>query len=44
MTSSRFDLCCEILKYLQVYEPYWSIVWQEWGRTHMDLNERRKIN
>ena len=35
--------CCEILKYSQVYEPYQSIVGQERGRTHMDLNERRKI-
>ena len=35
--------CCEILKYSQVYEPYWSIVGQERGRTHRDLNERRKI-
>ena len=35
--------CCEILKYLQVYEPYRSIVGQEQGRTHRDLNERRKI-
>ena len=26
--------CCEILKYLQVYEPYLSIVGQERGRTH----------
>ena len=36
--------CCEILKYSQVYEPYRSIVGQERGRTHRDLNERRKIN
>ena len=35
--------CCEILKYSQVYEPYWSIVGQERGRTHRDLYERRKI-
>ena len=35
--------CCEILKYSQVYEPYRSIVGQERGRTHRDLNERRKI-
>ena len=35
--------CCEILKYSQVYEPYRSIVGQERGRTHKDLNERRKI-
>ena len=35
--------CCEILKYSQVYEPYRSIVGQEWGRTHRDLNGRRKI-
>ena len=35
--------CCEILKYSQVYEPYQSIVGQERGRTHRDLNERRKI-
>ena len=35
---------CEILKYSQVYEPYRSIVWQERGRTHRDLNECRKIN
>ena len=37
-------LCCEILKYSQVYEPYWSIVWQERGRTHSDLNKCWKIN
>ena len=36
--------CCEILKYSQVYEPYRSIVGQERGRTHRNLNERRKIN
>ena len=35
--------CCEILKYSQVYEPYRSIVGQERGRTHRDLNEHRKI-
>ena len=35
--------CCEILKYSQVYEPYRSIVGQERGQTHRDLNERRKI-
>ena len=35
--------CCEILKYSQVYELYRSIVGQEWGRTHRDLNERKKI-
>ena len=35
--------CCEILKYSQVYEPYRSIVGQERGRIHRDLNERRKI-
>ena len=35
--------CCEILKYSQVYEPYRSIVGQEQGRTHKDLNEHRKI-
>ena len=35
---------CEILKYSQVYELYWSIVWQEQGRTHKDFNECRKIN
>ena len=35
--------CCEILKYSQVYKPYRSIVGQERGRTHRDLNERRKI-
>ena len=35
--------CCEILKYLQVYETYRSIVGQEQGRTHRDLNEHRKI-
>ena len=34
--------CCEILKYSQVYEPYRSIVGQERGQTHKDLNERRK--
>ena len=33
----------EILKYSQVYEQYRSIVGQERGRTHRDLNERRKI-
>ena len=38
-----YRLCCEILKYSQVYEPYESIVGQERGRTHRDLNERRKI-
>ena len=37
------DTCCEILKYSQVYELYQSIVGQERGRTHRDLNERRKI-
>ena len=37
------EYCCEILKYSQVYEPYRSIVGQERGRTHRDLNERRKI-
>ena len=37
------EFCCEILKYSQVYEPYRSIVGQERGRTHRDLNERRKI-
>ena len=36
--------CCEILKYLQVYELYQNIVWQEQGRIHKDLNESRKIN
>ena len=35
--------CCEILKYSLVYEPYRSIIGQERGRTHRDLNERRKI-
>ena len=35
---------CEILKYSQVYEPYQSIVWQERGQTHRDLNGFRKIN
>ena len=42
---SEFDIqyCCEILKYSQVYEPYRNIVGQERGRTHRDLNERRKI-
>ena len=45
LTLSRLfkSLCCEILKYSQVYEPYRSIVGQERGRTHRDLNERRKI-
>ena len=38
------NCCYEILKYLQVYESYRSIVGQERGRTHKDLNERRKIN
>ena len=44
-TASRIvaGKCCEILKYSQVYEPYRSIVGQERGRTHRDLNERRKI-
>ena len=37
------EICCEILKYSQVYEPYRSIVGQERGRTHRDLNERKKI-
>ena len=43
---SEFDIqyCCEILKYSQVYEPYRGVVGQERGRTHRDLNERRKIN
>ena len=41
--SKAYDRCCEILKYSQVYEPYRSIVGQERGRTHRDLNERRKI-
>ena len=36
--------CCEILKYSQVYEQHRNIVWQERSQTHMDLNERRKIN
>ena len=36
--------CCEILKYSQVYKPYRSIVGQERGWTHRDLNECRKIN
>ena len=42
---SEFDIqyCCEILKYSQVYELYRSVVGQERGRTHRDLNERRKI-
>ena len=39
-----YGSCCEILKYSQVYEPYRSIVGQERGRTHRNLNERRKIN
>ena len=38
------SICCEILKYSQVYDLYRSIVWQERGRTHKDLNERKKIN
>ena len=42
-TTMHLQGCCEILKYSQVYEPYRSIVGQERGRTHMDLNERRKI-
>ena len=37
-------VCCEILKYSQVYELYQSIVGQERGRTHRDLYECRKIN
>ena len=41
--SNKFGECCEILKYSQVYELYRSIVGQERGRTHKDLNERRKI-
>ena len=41
--SCSEDLCCEILKYSQVYESYRSIVGQERGRTHRDLYERRKI-
>ena len=40
----RLGPSCEILKYLQVYEPYRSIVGQERGRTHRDLYERKKIN
>ena len=36
-------MCCEILKYLQVYEPYRSIVGQERGRTHRDLNDVGKL-
>ena len=36
--------CCEILKYSLVYEPYRSIIGQERGRTHRDLNECRKIS
>ena len=44
LTSSiQMIVCCEILKYSQLYEPYRSIVGQEWGRTHRDLNECRKI-
>ena len=39
----NFLIVVEILKYSQVYEPYRSIVGQERGRTHKDLNERRKI-
>ena len=38
-----YDMCCEILKYSQAYEPYRSIVGEERGRTHRDLYERRKI-
>ena len=38
-----YEKCCEILKYSQVYKPYRSIVGQERGRTHRDLNERRKL-
>ena len=41
--SRYYEDCCEILKYSQVYEQYRSIVGQERGRTHKDLNERRKI-
>ena len=40
---SKVVHCCEILKYSQVYKPCRSIVGQERGRTHRDLNERRKI-
>ena len=39
----RIHICCEILKYSQMYEPYRNIVGQERGQTHKDLNERRKI-
>ena len=42
--KDEYVKCCEILKYSQVYEPCRSIVGQERGRTHRDLNECRKIN
>ena len=42
-SNTQYVMCCEILKYSQVYEPYRSIVGQERGRTHKDLNVRRKI-
>ena len=38
------ELCCEILKFLQARVLYQNIVWQEWGRIHRDVYERRKIN
>ena len=41
-TTMHLQGCCEILKYSQVYKPYQSIVGQEQGRTHRDLNECRK--
>ena len=44
LKGKTYHMCCEILKYSQVYEPYRSIVGQERGQTHRDLNERRKIN
>ena len=44
LRALKSKTCGEILKYSQVYEPYRSIVGQERGRTHRDLNERRKIN
>ena len=46
-TSSKpptIGSCCEILKYSQVYKPYRSIIGQERGQTHKDLNEHWKIN
>ena len=35
--------CCEILKYLQVYKSYWSIVGQERGPTGTWMNVGKLI-